>query len=152
MSHRTSAPDKQRTIATLENAIAALREQLTRSEARADSLQDELTRERCRTAADPLTVIGIQTLSQTVEMLHEDLAIANRSLVSERERAEQAERRADDLLALLAEGQRQIGDLYGALADARTAAMISSNGAAALRARLEVLTGPRVPWWRRWFR
>ena len=101
-------------------------------------------------AADPLTVIGIQTLSQTVEMLHEDLAIANSSLVSERERAEQAERRADELLALLAEGQRQIGDLYGALADARTAAMISSNEAAALRA---IVTGLRArPWWRRWFR
>src|SRR6516225_4953599 len=52
-------------------------------------------------ASDPLTVIGIQTLSQSVEMLHEDLAIANRALVSERE---QAERRADELLALLAEG------------------------------------------------
>ena len=100
-------------------------------------------------ASDPLTVIGIQTLSQAVEMLHEDLAIANSSLVSERERAEQAERRADELLALLAEGQRQIGDLYGALADARTAAMISSNEAAALRA---IVTGLRArPWWRRWF-
>jgi hypothetical protein len=98
-------------------------------------------------AADPLTVIGIQTLSQTVEMLHEDLAIANRALVSERE---QAERRADELLALLAEGQRQIGDLYGALADARTAAMISSNEASALRATLGELRGR--PWWRRWFR
>ena len=39
-------------------------------------------------------MIGIQTLLQAVEMLHEDLAIANSSLVSERERAEQAERRA----------------------------------------------------------
>jgi hypothetical protein len=54
------------------------------------------------------------------------------------------------LLALLAEGQRQIGDLYGALADARTAAMIISNEAAALRA---IVTELRArPWWRRWFR
>jgi hypothetical protein len=94
-------------------------------------------------AADPLAVIGIQTLSQAVEFLHEDLA-------SERERVEQAERRADELLALFAEGQRQIGDLYGALADARTAAMISSNEASALRATLDELRAR--PWWKRWFR
>ena len=118
---------------------------------------DAITAERitpgpgtAESAADPLTVIGIQTLSQSVEMLHEDLAIANSSLVSERERAEQAERRADELLALLAEGQRQIGDLYGALADARTAAMISSNEASALRATLDELRAR--PWWKRWFR
>ena len=101
-------------------------------------------------AADPLTVIGIQTLSQAVEMLREDLAIANSTLVSERERAEQAERRADELLALFAEGQRQIGDLYGALADARTAAMISTNEASALRAALDELRAR--PWWRWWVR
>jgi hypothetical protein len=47
-SDRTSAPDKQRTIAALENAIAALREQLARSEVRADRLQDELSIERRR--------------------------------------------------------------------------------------------------------
>jgi hypothetical protein len=41
--------------------------------------------------------------------------------------------------------------LLVALADARTAAMISSNEAAALRAQLALLTGRR-PWWRRWFR
>ena len=94
-------------------------------------------------------MIGIQTLLQAVEMLHEDLAIANSSLVSERERAEQAERRADELLSLFAEGQRQIGDLYGALADARTAAMIGSNEASALRTTLDELRAR--PWWRRWF-
>jgi hypothetical protein len=47
-SDRTSVPDKQRTIEALESAIAALREQLTRSEARADRLQDELSIERRR--------------------------------------------------------------------------------------------------------
>ena len=72
---------------------------------------------------DPMTVIAIDTLSQAVEFLHEDLGIANR--------------RIDELLV--------------ALADARTAAMISSNEAAALRAQLALLTGRR-PWWRRWFR
>jgi hypothetical protein len=84
-------------------------------------------------------------------MLREDLAIANSSLLSERERAEQAEHRVDELLALLAEGQRQIGGLYGELADARTAAMITGCEAAALRSRIEILTDRR-PWWRRWFR
>ena len=73
---------------------------------------------------DPMTVIAIHTLSQAVEMLGEDLGIAN----------------------------RRIDDLLTALSDARTAAMISSNEAAALRAQLELLTGPRRPWWRRWWR
>jgi hypothetical protein len=71
-----------------------------------------------------MTVIAIDTLSQAVEFLREDVGIANR--------------RIDELLA--------------ALADARTAAMISSNEAAALRTQLALLTGPRRPWWRRWFR
>jgi hypothetical protein len=100
---------------------------------------------------DPLTAIGIQTLSQAVEMLREDLAIANGSLLTERERAEQAERRVDELLALLAEGQRQTGGLYAELADARTAAMITGCEAAALRCEL-ALVRERRPWWRRWLR
>jgi hypothetical protein len=60
-SHRTSGADKRRTIAALEGAIAALREQLTRSEARADSLQDELARERCRTAAVQRKLLEVLT-------------------------------------------------------------------------------------------
>ena len=100
---------------------------------------------------DPMTVIGISTLSQAVEMLREDLASANRSLLSERERAERAERRVDELLALLAEEQRRVGGLYVELADARTAAMITGCEAAALRGQLALLT-ERRPWWRRWFR
>jgi len=98
-----------------------------------------------------MTVIEISTLSQAVEMLREDLASANRSLLSERERAERAERRVDELLALLAEEQRRVGGLYVELADARTAAMITGCEAAALRGQLALLTEPR-PWWRRWFR
>jgi hypothetical protein len=46
----------------------------------------------------------------------------------------------------------RIDELLVALADARTAAMISGNEAAGLRARLELLNAPRVSWWRRWFR
>jgi hypothetical protein len=45
----------------------------------------------------------------------------------------------------------RIDGLHTDLADARTAAMISGADAAALRARLELLT-QRRPWWRRWFR
>ena len=72
-----------------------------------------------------MTVIGIETLSQAVEMLREDLQIANQ--------------RIDELLA--------------AFADARTAAMISGNEAAALRAQLALLNAlNRRAWWRRWFR
>jgi hypothetical protein len=70
-----------------------------------------------------MTVIAIDTLSQAVEFLREDLGIANR--------------RIDELLV--------------ALADARTTAMISGNEAAALRTRLALLS-ERRPWWRRWFR
>jgi len=81
---------------------------------------------------DPLTAIGIQTLSQAVEMLRQDVE-------RERDRADQAERRTDELLH--------------ELADARTVAMISGSEAAALRSRLALLTDERRrPWWRRWFR
>ena len=76
------------------------------------------------TTTDPMTVIAIDILSQAVEMLREDLGIANR--------------RIDELLV--------------SLADARTAVMISGSEAAALRTRFELLTAPRVPSWRRWFR
>jgi hypothetical protein len=61
ISDRTSGADKQRTITALESAIAALREQLMRSEARADSLQDELTRERSRAAALGRKLIEVLT-------------------------------------------------------------------------------------------
>ena len=68
-------------------------------------------------------------MSQAVEMLREDVG-------HERDRADQAERRIDELLH--------------DLADARTAAMITGCEAAALRAE-NVLLKAR-PWWRRWFR
>jgi chromosome segregation ATPase len=107
---------------------------------------------------DPLIAIGIQTLSQAVEMLREDLAIANGSLVAERERVEHAEReleterqlvedgrkRIDELQALLTEGRRQIDTLYVDLADARTAVMIAGSEAAALRAQAEERRGWRL--------
>jgi predicted nucleic acid-binding protein len=100
------------------------------------------------TTTDPLTVIGIQTLSQAVEMLREDLAIANSSLLSERERVAHAERKLETERQ---DARRRIDGLYADLADARTAAMITGCEAAALRSRIEILTDRR-PWWRRWFR
>jgi outer membrane murein-binding lipoprotein Lpp len=172
------------------------------------------------TTTDPLTVIAIQTLSQAVDMLREDLGIANSFLLAEREHAGQAERRIDELQVLLTEERRQaqtsapdirgiikevireiagaappdngdddrerlqtlestiaalreqvedaqsglvaerqraeqaehrVDDLLVALADARTAAMITGYEATALRTRLARLT-ERRPWWRRWFR
>jgi hypothetical protein len=98
-----------------------------------------------------MTIIGISTLSQAVDMLREDLAIANSSVLSERERAGHAERqlemerqlvedgrkRIDELQALLPAGRRQIDTLYVDLADARTAALITGCEAAALRAQAD---------------
>jgi len=123
-SDRTSAPDNWRTIEALENAIAALREQLAKADQREES--------------------------------------AHRR--AERERAEQSERRADELQAALMEESRQVeagrkridelqqrvDQLHTDLADAVTAERIAAGEAAALRA---IVTGLRArPWWRRWFR
>ena len=91
------------------------------------------------TTTDPLTAIAIQTLSQAVEMLREDVE-------RERDRADRAERQVE-------EGRNRIDKLLIELADARTAAMLTGWEAAALRARLSLLTDERRrPWWRRWFR
>jgi hypothetical protein len=92
---------------------------------------------------DPLPAIGLQTLSQTVEMLREDVG-------HERDRADQAERRIDELQTLLTEERRRIDGLHADLADARTAAMITGCEAAALRAENALLKAR--PWWRRWWR
>jgi hypothetical protein len=74
--------------------------------------------------ADPMTAIGIQTLSQAVEMLRQDV---------EREcsRADRAEREVE-------EGRKRIDELQVSLADERR------------RTQLALLT-ERRPWWRRWF-
>ena len=137
-----------------ELAVTALTQQLDRANHRIDGLESQLAdaqaaAERISTESDPLTVIGIiQTLSQAVEMLREDLAIANSSLLSERERVEHAERKLETERQ---DARRRIDGLYADLADARTAAMITGCEAAALRSRIEILTDRR-PWWRRWFR
>ena len=83
-----------------------------------------------------MTAIGVQTLSQAVEMLRQDVE-------HERDRADRAERQTE-------EGRKRIDELQAALADARTAVMITGCEAAALRARLDLLTEHRP--WRRWFR
>jgi hypothetical protein len=92
----------------------------------------------------PAVILATEPLARSVEVLGEQLK-------HEREQANRAERRLDELQVLLAEERRRVDGLYTELADARTAAMISSADAAALRARLEILTA-RLPWWRRWFR
>jgi len=133
---RTS-DDVRGTIRTLEAAGRTLGEQL---EFANKSLIDERKRvdELLHQLADapekgpetdPLPAIAIQTRSQAVEMLREDVG-------HERDRANQAERRIDELLH--------------DLADARTAALISGCEAAALRVENTQLRSR--PWWRRWFR
>jgi hypothetical protein len=90
---------------------------------------------------DPITAIGIQTLSQAVEMLREDV---------DRERAGRAERQVEDGCKRVDELQASLAD-ERRLADARTAAMFSGGEVAALRTQLELLTDERRrPWWRRW--
>ena len=86
-----------------------------------------------------MTAIGIQTLSQAVEMLLQDVE-------RERDRRGRAERQVE-------EGCKRIDELLIEISDARTAAMISGADAAALRSQLALLTDERRrPWWRRWFR
>ena len=111
------------------------------------------------TTTDPLTAIGIQTLSQTVEMLREDVEQerdradqAERQVEIERQLVEEGRTRIDELQASLADERRRIDGLYTELADARTTAMISGSEAAVLRTQLTLLTDERRrPWWRRWF-
>jgi hypothetical protein len=100
---------------------------------------------------DAMAVIGISTLSQAVDMLREDLAIVNSSVLSDRERVghvesqleterqlvEDGRKRIDELQALLTAERRQIDMLYVDLADARTAALITGYEAAALRAQAD---------------
>ena len=97
-------------------------------------------------ARDPLPAIGIQTLSQAVEMLREDVG-------HERDRADQAEQKIDELTEDRRRDAEERRQLLTDLADARTAAMITGCEAAALRSRIAILTDQRArPWWRKWFR
>ena len=80
---------------------------------------------------DPMAAIGIQTLSQAVEMLRQDVE-------HERERGDQAERQAEEGRKRIEEGRKRIDQLLHELADARTEAMISGCEAAALRSQLEI--------------
>ena len=153
------APDDRGLVRGLENAIKALQEQLQFANTaliaerqRVDEFLHQLADAPERgPGADPMTAIGIQTLSQAVEMLRQDVE-------RERSRADRAERevaegrkRIDELQASLAEERRRINGLYTDLADAPTAAIISGADAAALRTQLALLT-ERRPWWWRWFR
>ena len=93
--------------------------------------------------ADPLTAIAIQTLSQAVEMLREDVQ-------HERDRADRAEGQVEVERQLVKQVRKRVDGLLIELAEARTAAMISGCEAAVLRTQLATLT-ERRPWWRRRF-
>jgi uncharacterized coiled-coil DUF342 family protein len=130
------------------------RDRADQAEHRVDELLHQLAEAPERgLGADPMMAIGTQTLSQAVEMLREDVE-------HERNRADRAERqveegrqRIDELQASFAAERRRIDGLQTDFADARTAAIITGCEAAALRARLALLTDERRrPWWRRWFR
>ena len=129
-----------------ELAVMALTEQLDRANHRNDVLEAQLAEAHAAADSDPLPAIGLQTLSQAVEMLREDVG-------HERDRAEHAERQLEterqDAGRRIDELQRRIDGLHVDLADARTAAMISGSEAAALRAENALLKAR--PWWRRWF-
>ena len=126
----------------LAKAVEVLRDQLGVANRRVDELLYQLAEKG--SDPDPLTVIGIQTLSQAVEMLREDVG-------HERDRAEQAERRIDELTEDRRRDAEERRQLLTDLADARTAAMITGCEAAALRTKLALVT-ERRPWWRKWFR
>jgi len=131
-----------------ELAVMALTQQLDRANHRIESLEAQLADASEKgPETDPLPAIGIQTLSQTVEMLREDVG-------RERDRAEHAERQLEterqDAGRRIDELQRRIDGLHTDLADARTAALISGSEAAALRAENALLKAR--PWWRRCFR
>ena len=93
---------------------------------------------------DPLTAIGIQTLSQAVEMLREDVEHV-------RDRADRAERQVEVERQLVEQARKRVDGLLIELAEARIAAMISGCEAAVLRTQLATLN-ERRPWWRRWLR
>jgi hypothetical protein len=99
---------------------------------------------------DPLTAIAIQTLSQAVEMLRQDVERerdrgnrAKRQVEVERQLVDEGRKRNDELQATLVEERGRIDGLYAELADARAAAMITGCEAAVLRTRLEPLTRRR---------
>ena len=150
--------DVREDIRALESPNAALRETITAHEATIADLRRRLDAAERDPGADPMTAIGIQTLSQAVEMLRQDVEHerdrvdqAERQVEVERQLVEKGRRRIDELQASLAEERRRVDGLYTDLADARTAAMISGADAVALHTQLTLLTDRR-PWWRGWFR
>jgi len=85
------------------------------------------------------------------------VAIANNSLVAERERVERSERQLEFAHSMLiTERQRadradvRVDQLLADLSDARSAERISADSAAALRQQLDLLRAR--PWRRRWLR
>jgi hypothetical protein len=85
----------------------------------------------------------VRTLESAIEVLREQLRIAN-DLAASAGRQLEAERQ------LVEDGRKRLDELQTVLADAITAQRIAADEASALRA---IVTGLRArPWWRRWFR
>ena len=96
------------------------------------------------TTTDPLTAIGIQTLSQAdVEHERDRADQAERQVEIEWQLVEEGRKRIDELQASLADERWRIDGLHTELADARTMAMISGSEAAVLRTQLTLLTDKR---------
>ena len=91
-----------------------------------------------------MTVTAMQTLSQAVEMLREDVE-------HERDRADRAEGQVEVVRQLVVRARKSVDGLVIELAVARTAAMVSGCEAVVLRTQLAALTERRA-WWRRRFR
>ena len=91
----------------LAAGVAVLRERIADKDTVIADLRQRLDAAERSPGTDPVTAIGIQTLSQAVEMLRQDVE-------RERDRADRAERQAE-------EGRKRIDALLLELADARTA-------------------------------
>jgi len=117
------APDERGLVRGLENAIEALREQLTKAAQREEA-------EHQRT--------------------DHQLELANRSLFAERARTDELQAALTEDRRRVEDGRKRIDDLHTALADAVAAERIAAGEASALRHQLDLLRAR--PWWRRWFR
>jgi hypothetical protein len=114
-----------------EMAIAGLREQLVAERRRVDELVHQLADAREKgLETDPLPAIAIQTLSQAVEMLREDVG-------HERDRADQAERRIEVERTLVEDGRKRVDELQSALTDAIAAERIAAANVNASHAQAD---------------
>jgi hypothetical protein len=79
------------------------------------------------------------TLTRAVDLLREQLALANSRVEAEHARADRAEERAAAALARVDELQTALAKALAEVSEER-------------RRVIDILTGDRRPWWRRWVR